>query len=650
MKRNTFILILFFLYSGTSAQEKLSAGFWGLKTIHGEVSLKGLYRRMERVSNSVFEEPATAMITGGIMVNTESYLWDPRFFMLDVDMEYNPLANQENFLVIPDRSEVRTLKKLNVRGTFFKEKPISLSTFVNYNQNFVNREYLTSVKYNNFHWGGDLSLRNKVLPMIIRYQESLWDQEELETGRIYNYRQQNFHARANKSFSNLDNHIITFSHNEYIRQDPGILPIFNRTITFDLSNNIFFDRKKQYYLNSMISNFDQSGRDVFQRFQVDERITAGLTKKLKLTGNYRYYKRNELESQQYDLHSIRGALNHQLFQSLRSNLYYEIQDLKHSLYDEKNRRSGVNFQYTKKMPTNGRLSLSYMYNHHYQDVDAEPTLIQIRNEEHILADDQVVMLDRPFILIETVVVKDPTGTIIYDEDLDYVLFERNDYMEVQRIPGGQIPDGAPIQVDYSAYQQGSYQFTSKQQAFSASLFLFKNLVETYFRTSNRDYDNVIASDFLTLLYFDQFVYGARINIGPIRGGVEFDDYQSNINPYEMKRYYLQFMGKIGKTVRYSINGDMRDFYRFISERREIFSNVYGKITYQIRAQSKVNFEFGYRKQEGREIDLDLITGRTELLTNYRQLFISMGLDVYRRLYLDETINFNNINVKVVRRF
>ena len=64
----------------------------------------------------------------------------------------------------------------------------------------------------------------------------------------------------------------------------------------------------------------------------------------------------------------------------------------------------------------------------------------------------------------------------------------------------------------------------------------------------------------------------------------------------------------------------------------------------------VSLEIGYRKQVGQQIDLNLLTGRVQFSTVVRQIFIKVGVDLYRRDYLHERTNFMGGFIQIVRNF
>ncbi|MFI0459824.1 MAG: hypothetical protein ACH254_19740 [Candidatus Thiodiazotropha endolucinida] len=72
-----------------------------------------------------------------------------------------------------------------------------------------------------------------------------------------------------------------------------------------------------------------------------------------------------------------------------------------------------------------------------------------------------VILDRRFIITGSIIVTDSSGTIVYDEGMDYtVLSLSGDLTQIQVIPGVRIDTGDTILVSYNAQQLPSQEFST----------------------------------------------------------------------------------------------------------------------------------------------------------------------------------------------
>ncbi len=206
-------------------------------------------------------------------------------------------------------------------------------------------------------------------------------------------------------------------------------------------------------------------------------------------------------------------------------------------------------------------------------------------------------------------------------------------------------------VDYTTLLPGDYNYNLNNQAFSASVILFKRLVEIYYRRAKQDYNHVEQTDLVALNYYLQNVYGVQFTISFARFGVEYDDYQSSIIPYKLVRYFANLQWRFKNKLLLSLVGNIRDYIIIGNRKNDYYADISGRAAYSFNPRAKLNLEVGYRDQKGYDLDLDLITARSEFTLIVRKVFFTVGLEIYRRNYLNrETINFNGAYFSIVRKF
>ena len=626
-----------------------SHGFWNQQSFSGHVMLSGLYRYQASDFNGLEEIQNSLYFLGGIRLNSNSYLWDPDLVLLSLSGEYNPETRNEKYLQIPDRAEVRNLTNLDLRATIFNNKPVTINAFASLNQSYFNREYLTNIKSDNTQWGSIISLNNKIVPLSVSFRRMKWEQQELQTGRTFSMAQSDIEGRISKSFGQRDKSEIIYSHNNYLYTYADQDEVNNTIDRVTLSNSLYFDREKRHSLSSFVSLYDQQGTTRFRKNDIIERWHLQLHRTLRLTGDYSYYMMED-DFQSVVRNRIHGAVNHQLYESLATSLFVEYSAIGQTVYNETNLKTGAELNYTKKIPTGGRLNLGYRYYRHRYDMNSAPVAVRVTMEEHILSDAMIVLLYRPYVVTSSVIVRDVTGTVIYQQGLDYIIIPRDNFIELQRIPGGLIAESQAVYVDYSALQPGDYSYDANNHAVSASLVLFERLIEIYYRGSFQDYSNLTGADFLTLNYFNQNIYGGKLDLGFASAGVEYDIYRSNIIPYAGLRYYLTLNHNIRSRLLLSANGSVFDYKILDDEVNQKYINLSGKLAYNISQRSKATFEAGYLSQTGRNIDLELLTARAEVTTIVRQLTFRVGVNAFNRQYQRSSYIFYGTYIELVRKF
>jgi hypothetical protein len=630
-----------------SGQFKL--GWWNQKALNGSFMLEGLYRSQETILNSgKTEKPQTLLFNGELNLHSKGYLWHPNFMQLDIDLNYSPGTRRDKYLVIPDRSETYTAEQLKISSTFFKQRPLSFNVTTNWNHNFINRELASNVESFNSDYSVGLSFTNSVAPISINYNLAQWEQKELQTGRVFRNNKKTLRSEINKSFSTYDYQRLMLSYNDYQRQYLNAYTVNNYVSSYRLINNFYLDEKKQSSFNSLVWYYDQNGHDVFQRLQVNERLKVKLPQNFRTSAYYGYtnYEQAKVNSRQ---HQLRGKIEHQLYLSLNSYAFLEYSDFDQTTFNEIISKKGLGFDYTKKI-ADGSLRLKYEYSKRSDKQDSDPRQLYIANEEHPLADNSIVLLSNPYVVVESIVITNYDGSIIFQENIDYLLIQHEAYIEVQRLPGGQIADGETVLVDYSTNESVSFEFDAINQNLFFSISFWDNLFETYFRYFDQSCENIKFNRNLVIKNIVQRTSGLRLSYSIVDAGFEYEDYKSNIIPYFSRRYYLKFNHRFSKTLRAHISGNMRNYHIKNERGSQDFKDISTQIIYLLSPISQLKFEGGYRFQKGRGLDLTLYNFRSEFSTRFRQVILKTGIENYDRDFSGEKVSYWGGYVRLERYF
>lgn len=649
LKFRSSLLFIILSAASVAAQNAFQIGFWKHTSLNGTLELEGIYRSQETtLRTNVTEKPVTTLFNGNFSLNSKSYFWHPSFIKLNTILEYNPALRNQKYLVIPNRSETRTAERMQFFVTFFDQRPFSFNSFYNFNHLFINRELTTSVETYSKEAGAGISFRNSILPFSLRYLDARWDQNELDSGRKFKTNRKNLIFEAGKSFTSHDDHRLNYSNDDYERTYAGIGRVHNIVSITRLQNNFTFNNGRNNYWRSLIAYQNQTGTFALNRFQVDENAKISLPSNLSLSGFYRYA-RFEQHIHVNRQHNVLGKLEHQLFKSLNSYTWYEYINFQNTTYDESIRQGAAGLRYSKLIP-GGTLNLSYEHRRRSDDRNSEPGLLRVFDEALTLSDGYITLLKNQNIDPESILITDETGIIIYQENIDYLIIDRNGFTEIQRLPGGQIENNQVVYVDYISKLNTSYDFNTYSDQFRAGLNLFRRLIELYFSYYGQDYSNVSRAEPLILKTISQRVAGIRSSYAFLSAGFEMEDYNSNLLPYEAKRTFLGVNKSLFRRVTVYISTNYRKF-RFvdINESQKYF-DWSARINYQVGLNSKITLDGGYRFQEGRGIDLNLTNLRTRFSTKYRSLYFHFEVEIYRRDFSGETLNYNGGSIRIERKF
>ncbi|MBK7214199.1 MAG: hypothetical protein IPH88_13060 [Bacteroidales bacterium] len=624
--------------------------FCKLDYLTGEVRFSSLYREQERIGISINEHQNSKYFSGGLVIRSSSSIIHKNFLVLDLDAAYLPESNKDNFLVIPDQSEVRSTKKLDLTASFFKEKDFNLSLFGNYDESYSTRENLTNIRTNNQHLGASMGYNNLFVPFRLDVHQRFWNEEEIGGSRSYKFDQFSVGATFNKSFRQSDRSELRLNHDRNISINQYQFRIANTLNTLDFHNSIHLDKGQRYNLITSVNGIDQFGNLNMRRIQAMELLNFKLSENLNFLTNYTFQSTRQ-DSARLKQNGFSTTLQHTLFSSLRTSIHFDYDRLKHTAFREVNRKTGIELNYTKKIP-GGHLNIVYKLDTYRQDHTSGSIDLRTLGEEYTLSDNRITLLKLPYIILSSVVVRDISGTLIYEAGLDYMLIQQNTFIEIRRIPGGAIPNEGIVLVDYTATRPGDYRYDAITNAVNVNLYLFKNHLSVYYRFSNQDYFGLHTTDFVTLNYFTQNMAGLRLDLGVVSLGAEHEDYQSSILPYRMTRYYVNYQQNLGERLILLLNGNLQDYVMLNDDesRNQRYIDVSGKVSYNVFRQTNLNMDIMYRNQSGRGIDLDLFTGRAEVTSTINRLYLAGGVEVYRRNYIGEKINFKGAYIKLIRKF
>ncbi|MEZ5072908.1 MAG: hypothetical protein R2751_18660 [Bacteroidales bacterium] len=644
-------LLSLFLSCHALAQITTERGIWQLNYLTGELELKGQYRSLQSQFGDLEEDQQSAWLLGGLKINSRSSLWDPDVLQIDLNAAYRPENRNEQYIHLPDRTEVRTLKKVETSVTILQDRPLSARFFLDYDHHYANREQLTNVRTELFQWGARFGIRNKVFPLALTYRNSSWKQKEIQSGRLFQMDQEQFVLRGDRSFGTRDRTEIHFSLNDYAYAYAGLHTTRHLNSRMALENQVYADQSRKFGLNSRISRYEQTGTHTFRRVEWNETMQLALAEKLQGMIRTGYYDLRD-DRQTMGQTRLQGHIEHKLYSSLRSKAYAELASLKletEQAHKELDVRGGVDLRYVKKIPT-GTVHLETQYQRHRHESDGVSVFVDVIQESHVLLDGHLVMLDQPYVVLESVLVSDADGLVQYQEGFDYLLLQHGNFVEIQRVPGGQIGDGEGVLVNYRYRRPGAFRYGSNHGQFRAGIRLFDELLEFYYRYGYQNYPRLEEGDLLVLNAFTQHVAGIRVDLGFLRAGLESDRYNSSLVPYQMMRYYLNLNLNLRTNTSLSLNGSLRD-YAFIGDNgAQMYGNVAARINQRLGRHMKVSVEPSYLRQRGEQIELDLLTGRAEFQANVRQLEVRSGLELYRRLYQNSSFAFHGAYLRLIRHF
>lgn len=628
---------------------------WKLTNYSGEISMNGTYRQLRWTTASLENKTDYSALLGSISLNSNSYVWHPNFLQLRTRLVYSPKKYTETNLLFLDQSEVNTTKEIGLEADIFQGKKVSFNSFVKWSETYQNREYISDVKTNSLSFGGGGKINNQYFPLIFDLKKNKSINTLLSTGRTFSNDGKSLNARVSKSFYTLDKHKLNYRYRDIlIERNYGNIDntdiITNKRHTLRLDNETFFNARKKAKFKSRLSFDDQKSTYLnYQTFSAHEGVSFSLPYNFTSTTGY-FYSNSGQDSIKSLQNKIETRLSHQLYLSLKTDVFFEHNNFTYPKSDRKINKTGLNLNYTKKIPAHGRLDISYRYFLQNTNMNAESVSLAIFDEEHTLSVGQPETLDKPFAKINSVLVKSTTGGIIYQLNFDYSLVQIGNYVEVRRIPGGQISDGQTVLIDYQVTQPGTYDLILNNHNFNAKISLFNNFISIYYRRNQQDYGGGDHADLLNLPYITENITGAKVDFKLAEVGIEYTNHQSTIIPYRTMNYNAAFNYTFFSKLKFSIYGNLLDYTILTNNLHQTYLDVAVKLAYTINHKQKISLDLGHQNHQGDLINFNLLRSRLDYSMNFRQLNFGLGLEVYKKTRDNQEFNVNAVYFRVSRFF
>lgn len=655
MKKLSVIQVLLLFFS-ISCYAQLYNGYpeaaWKLMEFTGGVGVNGMYGSTKLKNTfGLLENYERSSFSGIASFESKSYIWHPNFMVLDINASYNPSVKKLASLVRPDYAYALDLKQLNASAIFLKQKKISFSARVNLSESYINIENITNTKRTNKGFGGSLRYVNKFAPINLSYDSRVSFSKDSNTNREQDEKGSSLVLNMSKSFKNNFESTLLMSHKKD-DHSIGSRFQFNTTQTRILfTNKIDLTKSKQSKLMSRIDfNNHNFNNNKSERLQFFERLSLALSDDLNWTTNSNY-SINNLGSGEVKRMSINTNLYYRLYESLFSRVNVSYNNTKTDFFKQTGNNYSFNTRYTKKIPFNGSLMLTYAYNKRINNTDGKSNILEVNDEEYILSDSEVVLLRNSNIHENSIVVRNNARTLIYEKDIDYVIIETGNFFEIQRIPGGLIENNSIVLISYTAEQPRDYTTNSNSNSFGVGVNLFNGILNFNYNYSNQNFNNASDINFEVDNYFNRYSYGAGINYKFFQGNLRYENFDSALVPYSSLSYNINLHGNYRQNILYSLDYRVND-YNVIQEQNRTEKREYitGMISYKFNRNTKLNFMLGYNKRKLNEIERDWLSGKVSFSTSLGALSFLADFNFYNAKTSDIEANYLGGNISIIRNF
>ena len=269
---------------------------------------------------------------------------------------------------------------------------------------------------------------------------------------------------------------------------------------------------------------------------------------------------------------------------------------------------GLDLQYRKNIKI-GFLNLNYSLANDFKKRDASTKKIMIIDESLTLTDGVVTFLDNPDVDTDSIVVTDTLGTTVYLENLDYTIIVSGNRVQISRIPGGNIPNGGTVLVDYITTSNPSFDYMLLKHTGEVRTTFLDDGFSIFYRILAQRYPKSENLENLVLDAITDHTVGLSFDVLPFSGSIEYEDYGSSISPFTALRLREGILMPIDRS-RLSLQGSQGFTWLGNSKEKQSFFDVIGQFSLPISRSSVFNLSGGYRSQHGAGISSTNWTART----------------------------------------
>ena len=625
-----------------------------LGSMSSEVDKRGAGGVTTTEDDSFFEE--------GIEFLTSGYFYHPN--LIDWDAAFRFSLDQERTAINgADFGTDGRILGYNLSATILREKPVSLRVFAADDSRILDRDFARRVELNTKNLGAEITTKGSI-PLSLLVESSETD----ETGDVRTTKESTAHLRFVVTDRRDPDWFTEFT---YDREDTDNISVFmppgggppvvqdlplQRT-EWTLSNRWNFGAgPDKNTLSGRFRYLDRGG------FFTDKILSAQQRLDLHHSDTFSTFYSALYNSDQTDVQMDRGLSGEVGF--LKS--IYESLDLAGRLILTARRLGSgsedilggyLDMRYRKKTPI-GRLVSSLLLGKERQKDESTGGLQPVQNEAVVLSGLSYSQLSEPNVSPGTLLVTNLAETIIYVENLDYVVRTTGAFTEIARLAGGSIADGQSVLVDYVAEVAREATFTTDQVRWAARMNLDAVPISVYYNYGLRDQSLESGDNPGNLERVLTQLIGVELKHKGLTVAVEHETEDRQLSPpSSASRVQVQYQRRLRPDLNLTLGGraerlDYAEAAKFGFEPGRDFLTTWGgnaRLTAKLSRNLLARLQGDYLRTRGRDNN-EVASIALGVEGTRRSLDFSVELrhDVYTQ-ELDEG-TANSLRFNVTRRF
>lgn len=534
--------------------------------------------KFEKVKRTVAHNAAENTIQDVFeKVTLETGGWVYHENLLEYRISLQPEWRQEQFeqkqpTADPGRTRDRDTSMLayDTGVTLLKQKPLSFYVFANRNRRQIDLSYTQDTEIESDMWGARLNLKNAVLPASVGFisrqsvqtgfYQSEDDRKELQAVIRHNLKRSVTELNFLHDSGERSNRAIA---------DPDHVTIDSVTTNSELTNTLFFTDGNRVRLDSQIyrSESDYGGTD-YNTWTVNENLFWSHSQNFLARSAFNFNQRevNGVETENKNLNFL---LTHRLEEVVTTNFGIGAGASDYVGGSEDRVQTNLDVIFRLAIPW-GRVEVGSAFDYGVTrrggGADVLPT-----EERLILRTGEDVYLRRENIELDSIVVTNISGTLVYTENIDYSVHAVGSEVLIRRTLSGNIADGQDVRVHYSYRVAAGYDDARYGQDYRFDLALWNFAYLTY--THDRKDQSILSGEPPPNLLDDTFDrLRLRFDVGWSETRLEYEKKDRNsgnstttssvrqfINFRTFRSFAFNFSGQFGER-KYTDTHEEETFY------------------------------------------------------------------------------------------
>lgn len=571
-------------------------------------------------------------------------------FSLRPEIGYAWYDKRDDALDPSSGSETTEILNYSATATLLAAKPYALNLLAEHQRTVRHDDFFTRQEVDGTFYSARSGYVAGPVPLTLAAGRR---ENRIEDFRVYETREKTFSAGAHNNRGQFNTTVFDYTFEEFSYIEEEFTDSGTRH-TASLSDREVFDAAQKYTLNSDLRYDETSRNDTgSESLTLREDFRVHHTPHLDSEYDYQFSDNRSGESEGRS-HELTAALHHQLYESLTSSADVDGAFADDSGPDSSSTRTrygaGFGERYTKKLPSASRLTLDAGARYSEQNTDASGSSLAVVDEVHVLTDGTVTFLNLPDVDPSSIVVTDSRGIRLFREGLDYLVFTRGRSTQIERIPGGQIPNGSSVRVSYHAGQAPSDTIATTQHNYGFRVDLWNRLLGIYARRyevdSSGDFDQSVQN-------VEDLVAGLDSTYRKFRAGIEYEDYRSNLSSYTAWRAFQSLILQPSRQSTVSLDarqqrshfendGDDQDLAAFIAR---YDTRPFKALA--LRAEAGAQFESGIGPDDR---DRRLYTARTSLDYWIGRVTMRLAYEYQNSEYVSDKTERHLASLRMQRKF